>query len=165
MIWKFLGMFVSTLTADDKYSLLNRDNLRQPIQMPFSQQQRNIFSISLCIFKICTKFWPFSKKHDPDVFPKLQTPKNVAEKISKMSSFRGHLDKQHAKGDETLLKSEWHYLLSYLLLTVRQFVDILTADDKYSLLNRYNLRQPIQIQLSQKLKPFSNLFLHFWKWD
>ena len=24
-------MFVNTLTADDKYSLLNRDNLRQPI--------------------------------------------------------------------------------------------------------------------------------------
>ena len=26
-------MFVNILTADDKYSLLNRDNLRQPIQM------------------------------------------------------------------------------------------------------------------------------------
>ena len=26
-------MFVNILAADDKYSLLNRDNLRQPIQM------------------------------------------------------------------------------------------------------------------------------------
>ena len=29
-----LGMVVNTLTADDKYSLLNRDNLTQLIQMP-----------------------------------------------------------------------------------------------------------------------------------
>ena len=29
-----LGMVVDTLTADDKYSLLNRDNLTQLIQMP-----------------------------------------------------------------------------------------------------------------------------------
>ena len=54
-----------------------------------------------------------------DVFPKLQTPKNAAEKISKKSSFRGHFDKQHAKGDQTLLESEWHNLLPYLLLTVK----------------------------------------------
>ena len=33
-----------------------------------------------------------------DVFPKLQTPKNVLKKISKKSSFRGPFDKQHAKG-------------------------------------------------------------------
>ena len=32
MICKILGLFVNTLTADDKYSVLNRDNLMQPIQ-------------------------------------------------------------------------------------------------------------------------------------
>ena len=32
VIFKNLRLFVKTLTADDKYSLLNRDNLRQPIQ-------------------------------------------------------------------------------------------------------------------------------------
>ena len=31
------------------------------------------------------------------------------------------------------------------------FVNILSVDDKYSLLNRDNLRQALQIQLSQKL--------------
>ena len=35
------------------------------------------------------------------------------------------------------------------------FVNISTADDKYSFLNRDTLRQPIQMQLSQKQKAFS----------
>ena len=35
------------------------------------------------------------------------------------------------------------------------FTNILTADDKHSLLNRENLRQPIQMQLSKKQKTYS----------
>ena len=38
---------------------------------------------------------------------------------------------------------------------VRLFVDTLTADDKQYLLNRDNLTQPIQLQLSQTPKTFS----------
>ena len=40
-------------------------------------------------------------------------------------------------------------------------VNTLTADDKYSLLNRDNLTQPIQIVLSQKEKTFSQFFCPF----
>ena len=40
MICKVLRLFVNTQTADDKYSLLNRDNLTQPIQMQLSQEQK-----------------------------------------------------------------------------------------------------------------------------
>ena len=43
------------------------------------------------------------------------------------------------------------------------FVNTLTADDKYSLLNRDNLRQPIWTPLSQKHKAFSQFFLTFSK--
>ena len=43
------------------------------------------------------------------------------------------------------------------------FVNTLTADDKYSLLNRDNLTQPIQTELSKKLRAFSELLLGFWK--
>ena len=43
------------------------------------------------------------------------------------------------------------------------FVNTLTADDKYSLLNRHNLRQPIRTILSQKHKAFSQFFLAFSK--
>ena len=41
------------------------------------------------------------------------------------------------------------------------FVNPLTADDKYCLFNRGNLLQYIQMHLSQKLKTFSQFFLHF----
>ena len=39
----------------------------------------------------------------------------------------------------------------------------MTADDKYCLLNRDNLTQPIPTQLSQKQKAFSEFFLPFSK--
>ena len=39
----------------------------------------------------------------------------------------------------------------------------MTADDKYSLLNRDNLTQPIPTQLSQKQKAFAKIFLAFSK--
>ena len=39
----------------------------------------------------------------------------------------------------------------------------MTADDKYSLLNRDNLTQPIPTQLSQKQNAFSEFFLGFSK--
>ena len=41
------------------------------------------------------------------------------------------------------------------------FVNTLTADDQYSLLNRHNLTQPFRTQLSQKQKLFLNFFLQF----
>ena len=39
----------------------------------------------------------------------------------------------------------------------------MTADDKYSLLKRDNLKQPISTQLTQKEKAFSEFFLAFSK--
>ena len=39
----------------------------------------------------------------------------------------------------------------------------MTADDKYSLLNRRNLMEPIQILLSQKQETFSEFFFSFLK--
>ena len=57
-------MFVNTLSADDKYSFLNRDNLTQPIQMQLSQKQKS-FSEFFCAFlKSSLNFEHFQKKHD-----------------------------------------------------------------------------------------------------
>ena len=44
-----------------------------------------------------------------------------------------------------------------------QTVNTLSADDKYSLLNRDNLKQRFQMQLSQKSKAFSQFFFAFLK--
>ena len=43
------------------------------------------------------------------------------------------------------------------------FVDTLRVNDKHYVLNRENLTQPIQIQLSQKQKILSELFFAFLK--
>ena len=49
---KFLGLFVNTLTADDKYSVFIRDVLTQSIQMQLSKKQKSFLSTFFCIFKI-----------------------------------------------------------------------------------------------------------------
>ena len=40
MICKLAGLFVNILTTNDKYSLLNRDDLTQPIQAQISKKQK-----------------------------------------------------------------------------------------------------------------------------
>ena len=104
-------MFVNILTADDKYSLSNRDNLRQPIQMQLSQKQKAFPQFVSRILNSIVKLEHFQKKINliADVFLKIRSPKNVVKQISKKSPFRGPFDKQYAKGDQTLLKSEHHY--------------------------------------------------------
>ena len=46
---------------------------------------------------------------------------------------------------------------------LRLFLNILTVNDKHYLLNRDNLSQPIQIQLSGKQKTFSEFCFSFLK--
>ena len=46
---------------------------------------------------------------------------------------------------------------------LRPFVNTSTVNDNHYLLNRDNLTQPIQIQLSQKQKIFSEFFFPFKK--
>ena len=60
-----LRLFVNTLTADDKYSLLNRENLTQPIQMQLCNKQKT-FPYFFCEFlKSRLNFEHFFKKDDP----------------------------------------------------------------------------------------------------
>ena len=76
---KILGLFVNTLTDDDKYCLLYRENLTQPIQILLSQKQKT-FSQSLSGFlKSTLNFEHFQKKMTliADVFPQAPSPKKV----------------------------------------------------------------------------------------
>ena len=64
MICKISRLFPNTLSADGKYSLLNRDNLTKPIQMQLSGKQKT-FSQFFCAFlKSSLNFENFQKKHD-----------------------------------------------------------------------------------------------------
>ena len=58
-------MFVDTLTADDKYSPLNRDNLTQPIRTKLSQKQQAFPQFFLAFSKSTLNFEHFEKKDDP----------------------------------------------------------------------------------------------------
>ena len=58
-------MFVNTLTADDKYSPLNRDNLTQPIRTQLSQKQQAFSKFFLAFSKSTLNFEHFEKKDDP----------------------------------------------------------------------------------------------------
>ena len=58
-------MFVNTLTADDKYSPLNRDNLTQPIRTKLSQKQQAFSQFFLAFSKSTLTFEHFKKKDDP----------------------------------------------------------------------------------------------------
>ena len=114
-----------------------------------------------------------------DVFPKLRTPENLVRSMSKKTRFKGSFEKQHGKRAQTLLKfalqnlyhiywSLWRQMaLKKSLLVIckisRQFPNTLSADGKYSLFNRDNLSQPIQMQLAGKQKTFSQLFSAFLK--
>ena len=59
-------MFVNTLTADDKYSLLNRDNLTEQNRTQLSQKQKAFSQFFLAFSKYTLNFEDFEKRDDPD---------------------------------------------------------------------------------------------------
>ena len=103
-----------------------------------------------------------------------RTPTYVVREMSKNSHFRGPFDKWHGKWAETLFKSERQHLYHiywslWRLLELKKFVWLickmlglfvnpLTADHKYFLLNKRNLLQHFQMHLSEKRKIFSEFF-------
>ena len=48
---KILGLFVNTLTVDDKHYMLNRDNLTQPIQIQLSLKQKTFSQFFFAFLK------------------------------------------------------------------------------------------------------------------
>ena len=65
VLCKILRLFVNTLTDDDKYSLLYRDNLTQPIQILLSQKQKTFSEFFSAFLKSTLNFEHFQKKDDP----------------------------------------------------------------------------------------------------
>ena len=65
IICKVFKLFVNTLIAHDKYSLLNRDNLKQPIPIKLSQKQKTCSQFFSPFFKSTLNFEYFQEKGDP----------------------------------------------------------------------------------------------------
>ena len=68
LTWKILGLLVNTLAADEKYPVLNRDNLTIPIQMQLSQKQKTFSQIFPAFLEFRSNFEYFEKKYDPHSF-------------------------------------------------------------------------------------------------
>ena len=62
MIWKILNLFLNTLSAISKYSLLKRYNITQPIRMQLSQKQKPFSEWFSAYFKSSLNFEHFEKK-------------------------------------------------------------------------------------------------------
>ena len=79
VLWKILGLFVNTLSEDERYCLLYKDNLLQPIQILLSQKQNTFSQVFSPFLKSTLNFERFQKKMTliADVFPKLPSPKKV----------------------------------------------------------------------------------------
>ena len=113
------------------------------------------------------------------LFLRVRPAKNVIRYICKKSRFRLPFQKEHSKRLSTLFKSDRQHLdhvysstgtqysckksLLVICKSLRLFVNTMSAVDKCSLPNRDNLMTPIHMQLSKKLKTFSQFFLAFSK--
>ena len=76
-LFKILRLFVNTLTDNDKYRLLYRDNSKQLIQILLSQKQKTFSEFFSPFFKSTLNFQHFQKKETliADVFLKFPSLK------------------------------------------------------------------------------------------
>ena len=79
VIWKILGLFVNTLTADEKYFLVTRENLTQHNQTQLSEKRKLFLNFFSVILKPILRFGCFQKKitRTVYVFAELWPPKNA----------------------------------------------------------------------------------------
>ena len=64
MICKILELFVNILNDSHKYSLLNRENLKEPIQLQLSQKQNLFSQFVAAVLKARLNFEHLQKRDD-----------------------------------------------------------------------------------------------------
>ena len=82
---QILGLLVNTLAADDRYPVLNKENLTIPIQMQLSQKKKLFLKFFPRFLKSRLNFEHFQKNVSliDIVFLKLQTSKTCLDKYLK----------------------------------------------------------------------------------
>ena len=78
VICKFLRLLVKTLTDDEKYSLLHRENLTQQIKILLSQKQKTFSEFFSEFLKFTLNFEHFQTKDHPH--SRITSQITVAEK-------------------------------------------------------------------------------------
>ena len=84
---QIFGLVFNTLALDEKRSLLNRDELTIPIQMPLSQKQKILSEFFAAFLKSVLNFKYFEKKYDLHTFciSEITDSKNVVRQMSQKS--------------------------------------------------------------------------------
>ena len=100
------------MAADEKYPVVNKDNLTIPIQMQSSQKKNTILKFFTAFLKSRSNLKYFEKKDEPHRFclSEIRDSEKVVKWTSKMSNLRGPFDKQHGKRAKALLKSASQHL-------------------------------------------------------
>ena len=100
------------MAANDKYPILNEDNLTVPIQMQLSRKKKYFSQFFALISKSRLNFKHFEEKDGPHRFciSEITDFENVLRSMSKMSRFSGPFEKQHGKRAQALLKSASQHL-------------------------------------------------------
>ena len=82
---QILGLLLNTLAADEKYPVLNRDNLAIPIQMQLSQKQKTFsrFFAAFLKFRLILNILSKNMTLIDFVMSKLRTPKSWSDKSLK----------------------------------------------------------------------------------
>ena len=82
---QILGLLANTLATDEKYPVLNRDNLTIPIEMQLSQKQKVFLNFLLLFWSLPETLNVFAKKMTliAFVFLNLRTPKTRLHKCLK----------------------------------------------------------------------------------
>ena len=105
------GLLVNTLAANEKYHILNRDNLMIPIQMQLSQKEKTFSRFFAAFLKSRLSFKHFEKKMRVIIlYFRCYRHGKRSPKMSKKSRFRGNFEKQHEKGAQALFKCASHHL-------------------------------------------------------
>ena len=109
---QILGLLVNTLAADDRYPVLNKENLTIPIQMQLSQKKKLFLKFFPRFLKSRLNFEHFEKKCEPHrhCISEVTDFENVLRQISKKSRIRRPFDKQHGKRAQALWKSASQHL-------------------------------------------------------
>ena len=66
MIYKNARLFVNTFTADHEHYLLNRENLKDGIQMEISKKKKTFSQFFFAFLKSMLNFIHFPKRNDLD---------------------------------------------------------------------------------------------------
>ena len=75
-----------------------------------------------------------------DVFPKLLIVQDVVRPMSKNRRVRTHLDSQHVKESQTLVKFSWQHLCQIFFITVGETdLENVSVSDIWNLMTLYTL--------------------------